>query len=161
MCHVIVTHLEERGLGVVQRDERFELVALALDGVDGWVARRTASTSAFGARFDMELDAFFILMLCGVLLSIGKVGAFVLLIGLARYLFIAAQRLWPWLAADLPESLFRKGVCVWQITTLLICALPFVGAGSASLLAGAALALLVLSFGRDVRWLHRRRSAAG
>ena len=32
MCYVIVTHLEERGLGVVQRDERFELVALALGG---------------------------------------------------------------------------------------------------------------------------------
>jgi len=29
-------------------------VALALDGVDGWVARRTRTVSALGARFDME-----------------------------------------------------------------------------------------------------------
>ena len=38
-------------------------VALALDGVDGWVARRTRTVSALGARFDMEVDAFLVLML--------------------------------------------------------------------------------------------------
>lgn len=132
------------------------LFALALDGVDGWVARRTGSTSAFGARFDMELDAFFILMLCGVLVSIDKVGSFVVLIGMARYLFVIAQRAAGWLAADLPESLFRKSVCVWQIATLLVCLLPSIGSALASLLAGAALTLLMLSFGRDVLWLYRR-----
>src|SRR5665213_3451331 len=29
----------------------------ALDGVDGWLARRTKLASVFGARFDMETDA--------------------------------------------------------------------------------------------------------
>ena len=29
----------------------------ALDGLDGWLARRTGMTSEFGARFDMETDA--------------------------------------------------------------------------------------------------------
>ena len=37
-------------------------VALILDGVDGKVARRTRNASAFGARFDMEVDAFLILV---------------------------------------------------------------------------------------------------
>ncbi len=37
------------------------LLALILDGVDGKVARATGSESDFGARFDMELDALFIL----------------------------------------------------------------------------------------------------
>src|SRR3954452_4314907 len=32
-------------------------VALALDAVDGQVARRTRTASALGARFDMEVDA--------------------------------------------------------------------------------------------------------
>ena len=38
-------------------------VALVLDGVDGRVARRTDTASAFGARFDMEVDAFLIMVL--------------------------------------------------------------------------------------------------
>ncbi len=38
-------------------------VALALDAVDGQVARRTRSATALGARFDMEADAFLILVL--------------------------------------------------------------------------------------------------
>src|SRR5699024_2328495 len=35
-------------------------VALVLDAVDGWVARRTRTASMFGARFDGEVDAFLI-----------------------------------------------------------------------------------------------------
>ena len=38
-------------------------VALALDAVDGRVARRTGSVTPLGARFDMEADAFLILVL--------------------------------------------------------------------------------------------------
>ena len=38
-------------------------VALILDAVDGQVARRTATASPLGARFDMEVDAFLILVL--------------------------------------------------------------------------------------------------
>jgi hypothetical protein len=37
--------------------------ALALDAVDGWLARRTATATALGARFDGEVDAFLILVL--------------------------------------------------------------------------------------------------
>ncbi len=133
------------------------LLALALDGVDGWVARRTRSVTSFGARFDMELDAFFILMLCGVLVSIDKVGLFVLWIGLARYVFVIAQRGLAWLRAELPDSIFRKGICVWQVATLLICLLPQVGAGLATSLLWLSLLLLVVSFGRDIVWLYRRR----
>ena len=51
------------------------VVALALDGVDGWVARRNG-TSALGARFDGEVDAFLILVLSVyVARSTGDVGA--------------------------------------------------------------------------------------
>src|SRR5262249_22282257 len=38
-------------------------VALILDCVDGQVARRTGTVSKLGARFDMEVDAFLILVL--------------------------------------------------------------------------------------------------
>jgi len=38
-------------------------VALILDGVDGKVARATGTSTPLGARFDMEVDAFLILVL--------------------------------------------------------------------------------------------------
>ena len=58
------------------------VVALVLDAVDGWVARRTNTVSAFGARFDMEIDAFLILVLSVYVAR--PLGVWVLAIGLAR-----------------------------------------------------------------------------
>lgn len=65
--------------------------AFVLDGVDGWVARRTGVNSAFGARFDMELDAFVTLVLAALVWRLDKAGAWVLAAGLLRYGFIAAR----------------------------------------------------------------------
>ncbi|MFC3282267.1 CDP-alcohol phosphatidyltransferase family protein [Litchfieldella rifensis] len=129
------------------------LTILLLDGVDGWVARRTHSASAFGARFDMEIDAVFIVVLCAALLVLDKVGPWVLVIGAMRYAFIAAGWRWAWLRVELPDSRRRKVVCVWQIVTLLTCLLPDVDHSLTSLLAGLVLLLLLASFAIDVRWL--------
>ena len=54
-------------------------VALALDAVDGWVARRTGTATALGARFDGEVDAFLILALSVYVAP--AYGAWVLAIG--------------------------------------------------------------------------------
>ena len=54
-----------------------------LDAVDGQVARRTGTVSALGARFDMEVDAFLILVLSVYVAP--AVGWWVLAIGAARY----------------------------------------------------------------------------
>ena len=129
-------------------------VALALDGVDGWVARRWRCASVFGARFDMELDAFLILALCVHLLVMGKAGSWVLAIGAMRYVFVGAMRIWPWLDGPLPESRRRKLVCVWQVGSLLLCLLPVVGAEQAAPLLALALGLLAWSFAVDVRWRY-------
>lgn len=129
------------------------LLALLLDGLDGWVARLTRSATAFGARFDMELDAFFILVLCAALLGLDKVGVWVLAIGAMRYAFVVAGWCWPWLTHALPESQRRKAVCVWQVASLLLGLLPMVSSGVAATLAALALLLLCLSFMLDVRWL--------
>lgn len=129
-------------------------VALALDGIDGWVARRWRCASAFGARFDMELDAFLILVLCVHLLVMGKAESWVLAIGAMRYLFVAAMRVWPWLDGPLPESGRRKLVCVWQVASLLLCLLPVIEAERAAPLLALALGLLAWSFATDVRWRY-------
>lgn len=132
------------------------LAALVLDGVDGWLARRLNETSDFGARFDMEVDAALILVLCLGLMAAGLAGAWVLAIGLMRYGFVAAAWLWPWLAAALPPSFRRKLVCVWQVAALLICLTPVIGPALATPILASALALLALSFAIDVAWLKRQ-----
>ena len=55
-------------------------IALVLDGLDGPLARRTGTESAFGARFDMELDAFLLLVLSALVWRSGRVGSWVLLV---------------------------------------------------------------------------------
>ena len=52
----------------------------ALDGLDGWLARRTAMESAFGARFDMETDALLVLVLSVLVWQHEKAGAWVLVL---------------------------------------------------------------------------------
>jgi phosphatidylglycerophosphate synthase len=128
-------------------------VALLLDGVDGKVARRTGTSTALGARFDMEVDAFLILVL-SVYVSTAM-GPWVLLIGLMRYAFVAAARVAPWLNAPLPPSMARKTVAAMQGICLLVAGaglLPYAAGFGVALLA---LGLLVWSFGRDVLWLWR------
>jgi len=133
------------------------LLALCLDGLDGWVARRTHSATAFGARFDMELDAFFIAVLCCALVVLDKLGGWVLLCGALRYGFVAAGLVWHWLQRPLPPSFRRQLVCVWQVASLLVALLPFVAPFWAMLCVSLALVLLMYSFASDVAWLYRQR----
>ncbi|SFR47909.1 Phosphatidylglycerophosphate synthase [Marinobacter daqiaonensis] len=131
------------------------LVALLMDGADGYVARRTGTASDFGGRFDMELDAFFILILCIAVTVLEKAGPWVLLIGLMRYGFVGAGLILPWLNGPLPESFRRKTVCVWQPVTLMVAILPPTPHWFATATLLLALGLLVWSFATDVCYLHR------
>lgn len=130
-------------------------LALLLDGVDGWIARRTRTDSLFGAHFDMELDAFFILVLCVALIMLGKVGLWVVLIGAMRYAFVMAGLRLTWLQHPLPPSQRRKTVCVWQIAALMLGLLPIIDSMVAVWLAATALAGLAVSFSIDILWLYR------
>lgn len=134
-------------------------IALALDGVDGWLARRSGLVSDFGARFDMEVDAAFALVLAlNALLATGiGIGVELAILGSARYGFVAAGLFWPWLAAPLPPRFSRKAVCVLQIAVLLILQLPELPGFAPLWLARLAAVALIWSFARDVLWLWRRR----
>jgi phosphatidylglycerophosphate synthase len=129
--------------------------ALALDGVDGFVARRFGEASEFGARFDMEVDAAYVLFLSALAAATGRAGGWILLAGLLRYLWVAAAWACPVLQAPLPPSFFRKSVCVVVLLLLLLALAPFIPAGWAPLPCALALALLLVSFGRDLVWLMR------
>jgi phosphatidylglycerophosphate synthase len=135
------------------------LVAILLDGIDGRVARRTGTASELGARFDMETDAFLILVL-----SVGVaplVGAWALLVGLARYLFVAASWAWPLLDRTLPPRHWRKVVAA---STAIVLALVLPGRLTdpvAVVGVGVVTLLVAESFGRDVGWLVRHRGDDG
>jgi phosphatidylglycerophosphate synthase len=131
------------------------VVALLLDAVDGWVARRTLTTSAVGARFDMEADAFLILTL-SVYVS-RSVGPWVLAIGAARYAFLVAGWFLPWVRAPLPPRFWRKTVAAIQSIVLTTAAADLLPGIVILTALGSALVLLAESFGRDVGWLWRHR----
>jgi phosphatidylglycerophosphate synthase len=132
-------------------------MATALDAVDGWAARRTHMASAFGARFDMEVDAFLIQVLAILAWRHGKAGIWVLLSGLVRYIFVAAGWMWPWMQRTLVPSTRRKTICVVQIAGLLVALLPAVRPPASTAIAAASLAILSYSFLVDTVWLWQRR----
>lgn len=132
-------------------------VALALDAVDGWTARRTGTSSPLGARFDMEVDAFLILVLSVLVAT--SLGPWVVAIGAMRYVFAAFA--WPlrWLNAPLPPRTARKTVAALQGIVLTVTAAGVLPRAVGAVATALALAALAWSFARDVVWLHRHRDA--
>lgn len=128
---------------------------LALDGLDGALARRTGRASAFGARFDMEVDSALGLTLALLVWQAQDFGAWVVLLGLPRYVFFVAATLDPDLRGHLRPSILRKAVCVQQLATLCALFVPGLPAPVGTALALASAATLIWSFGRDVLWLKR------
>lgn len=129
-------------------------VALLLDAVDGWVARRTGTASSAGARLDMESDAALLLVLS--VLAGATVGWWVLAIGLMRYGFVVASWLRPALRAELTTSQLRRVVAAFQGIALLLVLVPAVPVPLAGAVAGLALVALSGSFARDVVDLETR-----
>lgn len=129
------------------------VVALSMDGVDGQVARRTGTSTAFGARFDMEVDAFLILVL-SVSAAI-EYGWWALAIGAFRYVFVAASWALPWLTAPLPPRFSRKVVAAQQGVMLAAVVSGLFPAWLAIAALAVALGSLTWSFGRDIGWLYQ------
>src|SRR4051794_37887957 len=132
-------------------------LALALDFVDGWLARRTNTASALGARMDGEVDAFLILALSVEVAA--SAGYWVLAIGAARYAFLAAGWLFAWMRAPLPRRDWRKVVTATEGITLTIAAagvVPPAPMGAAPAVAPPPLSPAV---GRHVLWVRRHPPA--
>ena len=122
-------------------------VALLLDAVDGRVARRTGTASAFGARFDMEVDAFLILVLSVYVAS--TTGWWVLAIGAARYVFVAARVVFPWLRGSVPPRFWCKVVAALQGVVLTVAMADVLPQRITVAALAVALVLLAESFGRE------------
>lgn len=136
--------------------------AVVLDGVDGWIARSMNLESKFGARFDMEVDAAFILVLSLTVWELSHIGPWVLIAGLLRYVFAAASWLLPALRAPLPPSRCRKFICILQISALILALCPLTSLEIGRPAVAIAVVLLLLSFVRDTLILmHTTRGLEG
>jgi phosphatidylglycerophosphate synthase len=136
-------------------------VALALDAVDGVVARRTGTVSALGARFDMETDALLILVLSAHVSR--DLGPWVFAIGLARYALLlvgVAARWAPWLRGQVPPRRWRKAVAAYQGVALTVAASHVLATTLTVTMVATGLALLLLSFGTEVVTLRRQSAPA-
>jgi len=131
------------------------VAALLLDTVDGWLARRFRSESELGARFDMEVDAFLMLVLS--VFNARDLGWWIVAIGLMRYAFVAVGWLLPWMRAQLPPRYWRKIVTAVAGVTITLAATGLFPLAVDAIALGVALLLLIESFGRDVIWLWRQR----
>lgn len=131
------------------------ILTLALDGVDGAVARRTGTVTARGARWDMEVDAALLLTVC---LAVVPYAPWALGIGLARYLHGLGAYARPAWAMPLPFRQSRRIIGVLQGVALAIAVAPVVPIPLARIVVAAALALLMFSFGRDIAYQERHGS---
>jgi phosphatidylglycerophosphate synthase len=97
------------------------LALFALDGVDGWLARRAGLASAFGEFADKEGDALLVLMLCVLLYRLPQaIHPWILVPGMLRYafvLFVAVAR--PPLEQEVRT---RKGAWIAGLMTLSLVA---------------------------------------
>ena len=130
-------------------------VALVLDLVDGRLARLRGTVTRLGAAFDMETDAWLILVLSGY--AVPLVGPWVLLIGLARYLLLVAGLARPWLTRPTPPRRWAKVVAAVQGVVLVVVAAEVLPGRLARGAVLVALALLVESFAHQVAYLWRHR----
>jgi phosphatidylglycerophosphate synthase len=154
-CLIAARAIEPAPLG---DPERWLLAAVAaaallLDGADGWAARRQRLASAFGARFDMEVDAFAILVLAVTVVKAQAVPVWVLAIGAMRYLHLAAALILPPLRRPMPPRPIadrrRKTVAVIQSVALLTALAPATPSACAAAVCATALGLLAYSFTAD------------
>lgn len=128
-------------------------LAVLGDYADGAIARRTRTTSRFGARLDAEADALGLAAASGIAaLGSGVLPLWYLAAGFARYLFGGALLLEARLGRrprELPPSAFRRRLAGFQMGLVAVCLAPFIEpawAPPATLALGAP---FLAGFGRD------------
>lgn len=98
---------------------------LAADGVDGWWARRHGLTSEFGAFFDKEADALFLLLLCVLTAFEGRLPAWIVGVGLLRYGFVVLLFLLQPPQKTEPRVSFARYAYGAMVGTLLAAFFPY------------------------------------
>lgn len=135
--------------------------AWALDGVDGYVARRTGTVTEHGAVLDSAVDGTLVLVLS---VAVAPVAPWALLGGLLYPAYLLGRWWRPRWRRPLPHSRRRRLIGGALCVTLCLGAAPPVPDLAVQVAVGPAVAFVTWSFLVDVRWLersapHRRRGA--
>jgi phosphatidylglycerophosphate synthase len=124
------------------------LLALLLDILDGYVARRGGHVSTFGASYDMEVDAAFILFAGYLLWLRADHGFSVLVPGLLRYAYVLALIIVPPRGIDRVRSRFGRASFV-STASCLVSALAVGKTTVGILLAEVGVLMACVSFARS------------
>lgn len=130
------------------------VLVLSLDGLDGYLARKSGLSSELGARFDMEIDSLLALVISLLIWRSGEIGIWILGLGIMRYAFVTASIFLKPLQAELFASMRRKTVCVIQLGSLCAILSPAIQAPLSIAVGMFALVCLSASFARDIVWLY-------
>lgn len=123
------------------------VASFLLDALDGAVARRLGTASEFGSTFDTEADAAFVLVLCVVLWLRIRLGLWVLIPGVLRYVYVLSLALFPSVQGRVRRPLF--GRMAFLLSSALLLAAAAARGWAAVWLAGAGVAVSCVSFGRS------------
>lgn len=96
------------------------LLLCALDGLDGWLAKRFRLSSRFGDLFDKETDAFFTLALTAFLYHAAGIPAWILIGGGLRYGFVLTLKLAGRKASDLPPLPLARPIGTTALIGLIL-----------------------------------------
>ena len=118
---------------------------ISLDGVDGYLARKFNQSSTFGGYFDMEVDAFFVAVLSHCFFLDGKLGWWIIIIGLLRYIYVVVLLFLQLQHKKEKSTRFAKTIAVLLFMSL--CAVLFLPSFIYHPLLISAGALTVYSFG--------------
>ena len=134
------------------------IISLILDGADGYLSRYLNQMTLFGKTFDQEVDNFLIFILSFSLIYNYDFNIALVCIPLYRYIFLIMINQGFIGNHELPESLFRKTVCVITILSLAACNYYNMVESMRSLIY-IIIILVSYSFLKDTIYLYRRKNA--
>ena len=134
------------------------IISLILDGADGYLSRHLNQMTLFGKTFDQEVDNFLIFILSFSLIYNYDFNIALACIPLYRYIFLILINQGFISNHELPESLFRKTVCVITILSLAACNYYNMVESMRSLIY-IIIILVSYSFLKDTIYLYRRKNA--
>ncbi len=127
-------------------------IIFGLDGLDGWWARRTKTSTAFGAAFDQEADAFLVTIASATLVLAEAAPDWVLICGALRYGYVLVVQGFG-LRGEAPRNAVARhvfGIVVTSMTAALCWPRP-----ETRVAVMLATALLAWSFARSLWWSWR------
>jgi CDP-diacylglycerol---glycerol-3-phosphate 3-phosphatidyltransferase len=130
------------------------LVAALADLFDGYLARRSNMLSRLGEKLDLLLDGLGVLLAAVLVVQYGQVPFWYLLVGLARYLFLAGVWLRKQLrkpVSDLPPSASRRPLAGAQMGFIAVMLFPVFSPPATTLAATLFGLPFLIGFARD--WL--------